>query len=141
MMSKQYVEDVKEFHNAYKIDGRYEVDDVIELLEMRLKLMEEEYEETKRAIIELITYLKYGDANKIIINRMLCEILDGLVDQTVINIGTADLMDFDFHTAWQRVHDSNMSKLGEDGNPIYREDGKVLKGPNFKPPQLMDLIA
>ena len=42
--------------------------------------------------------------------------------------------------ALDRVHQSNMSKLGEDGKPIYREDGKVLKGPNYKSPDLNDLI-
>ena len=42
--------------------------------------------------------------------------------------------------ALDRVHKSNMSKLDEDGNPIYREDGKVLKGPNYKPPTLEDLF-
>jgi predicted HAD superfamily Cof-like phosphohydrolase len=39
-----------------------------------------------------------------------------------------------------RVHKSNMSKLDENGQPIYREDGKVLKGPNYKPPNLTDLL-
>jgi hypothetical protein len=39
----------------------------------------------------------------------------------------------------KRVHQSNLSKLGEDGKPIYREDGKVLKGPNYAPPILNDL--
>jgi predicted HAD superfamily Cof-like phosphohydrolase len=39
-----------------------------------------------------------------------------------------------------RVHKSNMSKLGEDGKPLYRADGKVLKGPNYQPPNLKDLI-
>ncbi len=42
--------------------------------------------------------------------------------------------------ALNRVHISNMSKLDEDGKPIYRGDGKVLKGPNYKPPDLSDLI-
>ena len=42
--------------------------------------------------------------------------------------------------ALNRVHESNMSKLDKDGKPIYREDGKVLKGPNYKPPDLSDLI-
>jgi hypothetical protein len=42
--------------------------------------------------------------------------------------------------AYRRVHISNMSKLGEDGKPIYRDDGKVLKGPNYKPPDLNDLV-
>lgn len=43
--------------------------------------------------------------------------------------------------AFKRVHESNMSKLGEDGKPIYRDDGKVMKGPNYKPPTLDDLIG
>ena len=42
--------------------------------------------------------------------------------------------------ALDRVHQSNMSKLDEDGKPIYRDDGKVLKGPNYKPPNLEDLF-
>jgi len=41
--------------------------------------------------------------------------------------------------AMDRIHKSNMSKLDENGQPIYREDGKVLKGPNYKPPNLTDL--
>ena len=42
--------------------------------------------------------------------------------------------------AFNRGHESNLSKLDEDGNPIYRDDGKVLKGPNYKPPDLSDLF-
>jgi predicted HAD superfamily Cof-like phosphohydrolase len=42
--------------------------------------------------------------------------------------------------AFWRVHESNMSKLGDDGKPLRREDGKVLKGPNYKPPVLDDLL-
>lgn len=42
--------------------------------------------------------------------------------------------------AFHRVHDSNMSKLGDDGKPVYREDGKILKGPNYKAPDLTDLV-
>lgn len=45
----------------------------------------------------------------------------------------------DLDTAMDRVFDSNMSKLGDDGQPIYRADGKVLKGPNYAPPCLDDL--
>ncbi len=49
-------------------------------------------------------------------------------------------MRWDLDEALFRVHQSNMSKLDEDGKPIYREDGKVLKGPNYKPPNLEDLV-
>ena len=47
---------------------------------------------------------------------------------------------WDLDEAMDRVHKSNMSKLDDKGQPIYREDGKVLKGPNYKPPNLTDLL-
>ena len=47
---------------------------------------------------------------------------------------------WDLQVAHNRVHASNMSKLGEDGNTIYREDGKILKGPNYFEPNLLDLV-
>ena len=46
----------------------------------------------------------------------------------------------DLDEAMDRVHKSNMSKFGRDGKPIYREDGKVLKGPMYRPPNLKDLL-
>ena len=49
-------------------------------------------------------------------------------------------MGWDLDEAMFRVHQSNMSKLDENGKPIYREDGKVLKGPYYKPPNLEDLV-
>ena len=49
-------------------------------------------------------------------------------------------MGWDLDEALRRVHESNMSKLDEDGKPIYREDGKVLKSKNYKPPTLTDLV-
>lgn len=45
-----------------------------------------------------------------------------------------------FSKAFSRVHESNMSKLGPDGKPVLREDGKVMKGPNYKKPDLSDLV-
>jgi len=49
-------------------------------------------------------------------------------------------MHWNLDEALDRVHESNMSKLGEDGLPVLRDDGKVLKGPNYAPPDLSDLI-
>jgi len=46
-----------------------------------------------------------------------------------------------FMEAFARVHDSNMSKLDSNGNPLFREDGKVMKGPNYKKPNLTDLMS
>lgn len=52
----------------------------------------------------------------------------------------AESMELPFVEAFMRVHMSNMSKLGPGGKPVYREDGKVIKGPNYKKPDLSDLI-
>ena len=49
-------------------------------------------------------------------------------------------MNWDLDEAMHRVHESNMSKLDEYGNPIFREDGKGLKGPKYQPPNLEDLV-
>ena len=66
--------------------------------------------------------------------------LKELADLVYVCAQYAENMDWDLEQALRRVHKSNMSKLGEDGKPIKREDGKVLKGPNYQPPDLSDLV-
>jgi len=66
--------------------------------------------------------------------------LKELADLVYVCYQYAENMGWFLDEALNRVHESNMSKLDEDGKPIYREDGKVLKGPNYKPPDLNDLI-
>ena len=68
------------------------------------------------------------------------ECLKELADLVYVCYQYAANMGWFLDEALDRVHKSNMSKLDEDGNPIYREDGKVLKGPNYKPPTLEDLF-
>ena len=68
------------------------------------------------------------------------EALKELADLVYVCYQYAENMNWSLDEALHRVHISNMSKLDEDGKPIYREDGKVLKGPNYKPPNLTDLI-
>ena len=66
--------------------------------------------------------------------------LKELADLVYVCYQYAENMNWFLDEALNRVHLSNLSNLGEDGKPIYREDGKVLKGPNYKPPDLSDLI-
>ena len=66
--------------------------------------------------------------------------LKELADLVYVCYQYAVNMGWDLDKAMERVHESNMSKLDEYGKPIYREDGKVLKGPNYKPPNLEDLV-
>ena len=68
------------------------------------------------------------------------EQLKELADLVYVCYQFAANQDWDLDEAFKRVHESNMSKLGEDGKPIYRADGKVLKGPNYQPPDLSDLV-
>ena len=66
--------------------------------------------------------------------------LKELADLVYVCYQYAENMGWFLDEALDRVHKSNLSKLDEDGKPIYRDDGKVLKGPNYKPPDLSDLF-
>ena len=66
--------------------------------------------------------------------------LKELADLVYVCYQYAANMGWDLDEAMHRVHESNMSKLDEYGKPILREDGKVLKGPNYSPPNLEDLV-
>ncbi len=67
-------------------------------------------------------------------------ILKELADVVYVCYQYAANLGWDLDEAMYRVHESNMSKLDKDGKPIYRDDGKVLKGPNYAPPTLEDLV-
>ena len=66
--------------------------------------------------------------------------LKELADLVYVCYQFAANMNWDLDEAMHRVHESNMSKLDEYGKPIFREDGKVLKGPRYQPPNLEDLV-
>ena len=66
--------------------------------------------------------------------------LKELADLVYVCYQYAENQGWDLDEALDRVHRSNMSKLDEDGQPIFRQDGKVLKGPNYAPPNLEDLV-
>ena len=66
--------------------------------------------------------------------------LKELADLVYVCFQYAENMDWDLEEALDRVHKSNLSKLGLDGKPIRRHDGKVMKGPNYQPPNLSDLV-
>jgi len=95
--------------------------------ELRYKLGKEELEE-------------YYDACK---NGDLVEIADALTDQLYIIFGSivSHGMQHIITDVFNEVHRSNMSKLGEDGKPIYREDGKIMKGPNYFKPNVSKYLA
>ena len=102
----------------------YWTDEKPSLLALRKKLIQEE-------VAELMEALTTNNTE---------EILKELVDVVFVCAGMADTYGWDFDEAFKRVHKSNMSKVDKQGKPKYRADGKLLKGENYKPPSLFDLI-
>ncbi len=125
---KDKINAVKEFHTAYKIGYRKtpKADLGKDKNELRFNLMQEENQE-------------YLEAAK---NNDLVEVADALGDMLYILCGTIieHGMQDKIEEVFNEIQRSNMSKLGEDGQPIYREDGKVLKGPNYFKPNIADIL-
>lgn len=123
-MIKKPLNDVKKFHKAFGLtineSPKASLGHQTNLL--RYKLMQEENEE----------YLEAAQ------NNDLVEVADALGDMLYILCGTmiSHGMQDKIELVFNEIQNSNMSKLGEDGKPIYREDGKVLKGPNYFKPNL-----
>ena len=117
-------EAVREFHTKFGIPKAHPSD--IQSVNFRMRLIEEEFHEVMEAGAELP-------------NDQL-HLLKELADLTYVIYGTAEAFGWNLDEAVKRVHESNMSKLGVDGKPIYRKDGKVLKGPNYREPYLGDLV-
>jgi predicted HAD superfamily Cof-like phosphohydrolase len=124
---KKQLDAVKEFHDKFK----YEQSETITLIPeekfvLRHKLMAEENQE----------YLMACATDDIV------EIADALGDQLYILCGTilTHGLQHKIEEVFDEIQRSNMSKLDKDGNPIYREDGKILKGENYTPPNLKPII-
>ena len=92
---------------------------------LRYDLIKEELEELKEAIK----------------NKDLLEVADALTDILYVAYGAGHAFGVDLDKCFEEVQNSNMSKLGEDGNPIYNEDGKVMKGPKYFKPDLKKFVC
>ena len=116
---------VKAFMNTYGQDvdekASFPEDTIVQL---RVDLIEEELNELKEAIK----------------NNDLVEVADALTDILYVTYGAGHSFGVDLDKCFDEVQRSNMSKLGEDGNPIYNESGKVMKGPNYSAPDLKKII-
>lgn len=120
---------VEEFHTSYglPVHGRPRLDDD-RVNGLRISLIQEELDELSEA-------LKARDVT---------EVLDALtdlqyvLDGAYLSLGLHGFKD----VAFAEVHRSNMSKLGRDGKPVVREsDGKILKGPDYTPPDIASIVA
>lgn len=141
-MKNRFVEALKEFHTKFGHPTSTDLKDKEEFLkrlELRVNLIEEELQEFYNAALGCAMSVKANDAKG---QRMfMTEMIDGITDLLVVVVGTAVTFGIPLVTAFERVHSSNLSKLGPDGKPLYREDGKILKGPNFYTPVLAGLIT
>ncbi len=105
------------FGQEIKIKPNFPEDRIANL---RFKLIEEELSELKEAIKE----------------KDIIEVADALTDILYVTYGAGHAFGIDLNKCFDEVQNSNMSKLGPDGKPIYNEDGKVMKGPNYYKPNL-----
>ena len=109
----------------------------VDNLELRRSLIAEEYQELMQEISSISLDLARGRTPPI---ERKANLLKELCDLQYVISGMAVTLGLPLQEAFNRVHASNMSKLDANGNPIYREDGKVMKGPNYRPPNLEDLV-
>lgn len=77
-----------------------------------------------------------ADARRLTVPRNGTEVADALGDIVYLCYGMALEMGYDLRDVLREIHAANLTKLAEDGTPIYREDGKVLKGPNYHAPNI-----
>lgn len=139
--AKTITQMVREFHETFNCPiapGGYSTAGTVDLRRLRYALVAEEVGELRDALA-----LRDGldgpedDPERI---ADLEAILDALADIVYVAFGAALSFGLPLEEAIAEVHRSNMSKLGEDGKPVYRDDRKVLKGPNYSPPNLRPLL-
>ena len=118
-------EKVKLFMDTYgqEVKDKAEFSDA-KTNKLRIDLIKEELEELTHAM---------NDKN-------LLEVADALTDILYVTYGAGHAFGIDLDKCFDEVQNSNMSKLGEDGKPIYNEAGKVMKGPNYFKPDLSKFI-
>lgn len=125
---------VYEFHKTYNVDIGVPFTENLKYL--RDQLINEEYMEVENELFPIgVVPTDRGDMEvEIPVNK--AKLTKELADLMYVTIGTAVTFGLPLEEVFAEVHKSNMSKLGEDGKPIYREDGKVLKGEDYREPNL-----
>ena len=111
----------------------------LEGIKLGLKLIEEETEEFREAVENLFENTECGEGEDVL-NDNREDLAKEFADILYVCHWTAAKIGIDVNEAFRRVHASNMSKLGPDGKPVKREDGKVLKGPGYHAPDLSDIV-
>ncbi len=118
-MPKSNFDMVEDFMNAFGQDVE-KTPMWTGVADLRYELIREELEELKEAMDE----------------KDIVGVADALSDLLYVVYGAGHAFGINLDNCFNEVHRSNMSKLGTDGRPIYRQDGKVMKGANYSPPDL-----
>ena len=113
---------MKTFGQEVKIKPSFSNDKINKL---RIDLIKEELDELQEAMK----------------NNDLLEVADALTDILYVTYGAGHAFGIDLDKCFEEVQNSNMSKLGENGEPIYNESGKVMKGPNYFKPDLSKFVS
>ena len=113
---------MKTFGQEVKSKPSFSTDKINKL---RIDLIKEELDELKEAMD----------------NNDLLEVADALTDILYVTYGAGHAFGIDLDKCFDEVQNSNMSKLGENGEPIYNESGKVMKGPNYFKPDLSKFVS
>ena len=113
-----------------------------------MKTFGQEVKEKAEFPSEKITSLRYdlieeelGELKDAIEKKDINEVADALTDILYVTYGAGHAFGINLDECFQEVQNSNMSKLGDDGKPIYNENGKVMKGPKYFKPDLKKFIA
>lgn len=106
------------------------------LLEFRYKLLVEEVTEVGEEVAMAMAERSLGNP---IPHKVMVRLLKELADVQYVLSGFSEALGLDLETAFNRVHASNMSKF-VDGKALFNDHGKVMKGPNYQPPNLEDLV-
>lgn len=151
-------EKVKEFHESFGMPVKKTIENVsVGRLKLRLNLIVEELDE----LFEATLGSPRGTVSDLIWNGLeergesepdsisggsvavfsTVDTADALVDLLYVIYGACLELGIDADAVFDEIHKSNMSKLGADGKPIYREDGKVLKGPDFFEPNIWNVLT
>ena len=122
---------LNQFHAAFEEKQFIDLDSYgrLKLLRTRLMLIDEEFHEVADELMDATEY----NGNR---SRLAKE----LADLLYVVYGTAALLEIPLYAVFVEVHRSNMSKLGADGKPVRREDGKILKGPHYSPADIDSVL-
>lgn len=117
---------------TYKLRLKLSIEETFELFEAMLTT--DAYEPFDKLLLEINKYIEQITLDHLDIDPVA--IFDSLVDQDYVNIGFANILGLDMEAGFEEVQRSNMTKLDKDGNPIFREDGKLLKSELYVEPDL-----